>query len=358
MKIANTADWHIRGKDLEACDRQLAALEGECIRRQVDHVIVAGDVFHSPNIGDQYASTGAQARVALQHVFGLVDAGIEVWLIDGNHDVAGAGSKSALHIFDGHPSIHVYHEPTDDVLTSVKTDERVNAIFLPWQYKADDPETCVSFFDTGDIDLLVAHVRVPGARMSGTFTCDAKPGAWQLSRAFLNTLPVRRIALGDFHARQELVEGRGGYIGALRQLTFGEEGNPVGFEIWDTETGTVEWVELGAAPVHRTTILRPGDPFDVVMDSSVKQRVRFEGETPSAETVHKLEGLGVQVETVVPAQERVRRANVPDGIISDPHALIRLFADHQEPRIEGERLERMLTVYDSLQADARREKAA
>jgi len=358
MKIANTADWHIRGKDLDACRSQLLAMHIECVERRVDLVTVAGDVFHSSTIGDQYASTGAQVEVALEVVRLFSQSEIQVLMIPGNHDKAGAGSVDALHVFDGLEDVEVVREVKAHNVW-FKGGRCLRVLCLPWAWSGNAEEilgTLAGF--EGEADLLLGHAQVAGARMQGAFTCDAKPGAWQLSRAFLNTLPVRRIALGDFHARQELVEGKGGYIGALRQLTFGEEGNPAGFEIWDTETGAVEWVELGAAPVHRTTILRPGDPFDVVMDSSVKQRVRFEGKIPSAETVHKLEGLGVQVETIVPVQERVRRANVPDGIINDPHALIGLWAEHQEPRIEGDRLARMLTVYDSLQADARREEKA
>ena len=81
MKIANVADIHARGKDLEACRSQLAAMVAECVKRGVDLVTLAGDIFDKSNIGDTRSSTGAIAAVVIGAVAELTKHGIEVLMV-------------------------------------------------------------------------------------------------------------------------------------------------------------------------------------------------------------------------------------------------------------------------------------
>ena len=236
MKIANVADPHFRGKDLEHARAQGMAMANECIRRGVGLVTVAGDLFDRPTIGDQHASTGAIAGAAIEVVKRLTDAGIDVLMITGNHDQSGPGSADALHVFDGMDGVIVVRD-TDVIALKGKM-----ILCLPWQWNGDAERELSRFTNPTEPMMLLAHVEVIGSRMGGTRCCESSPGKWQISRQFLETLPVDHIALGHFHARQDLT-GRGGYIGSLRQCNFGEEGNAAGFEIWDTQTGLTEWVE-------------------------------------------------------------------------------------------------------------------
>ncbi|HUT58703.1 MAG TPA: metallophosphoesterase, partial [Phycisphaerae bacterium] len=255
MKIANVADIHARGKDLSACRDQLAAMVAECIKRQVALVTIAGDIFDRASIGDNHASTGAIAEVPIRAVAELTKHGIEVLMIPGNHDVSGAGSADALHVFDGMAKVHVVRDPCWWVYTDDQCDN-VHIFCLPWSWSGEDPGDILWVQSVSrKATLLLAHVRVTGAKMSRDFTCDAKPGTWQVSRGFLELLPFDHFALGDFHARQNLTNGRGGYVGAIMQHNFGEEGNPAGFEVWNTETNETEWVELDAAPRYQTTTI-------------------------------------------------------------------------------------------------------
>ena len=355
MKIANTADWHVRGKDLGAMSEQLAAFTRECVRREVDLVIIAGDVFDRPTIGDNHASTGAVAEVPIRCVGELTKHDIDVVMIPGNHDIAGAGSADALHVFDGMDNVTVIREPGSSVVCDIEV------ISLPWSWESADPEQNFShFIAESSVDaaegrswpnLLLAHVQVTGARMSRTHTAEHKPGTWQISREFLEQLPVDHVALGDFHARQDLAGGRGGYVGALRQCNFGEEGNPAGFEIWDTETNETEWVELDAAPKHRTVVISATEGTLPGRIGNELLRIRYDGGQPDPIEVKQLEKAGIRVEHIVDREERVRRAEVPAGILRKPHDMVRLWASTQEPAIDGARLDRMLRVFDETTAD-------
>lgn len=181
--------------------------------------------------------------------------------------------------------------------------------------------------------------------MGRTQDYELKPGDWAMSRSDLEKVPAKHIALGDFHRRQDLT-GRGGYVGALRQLGFGEEGNTQGFEILDTDTWEAQWVELSACPVHRTVEIMPGDPIPE-QAAGERLRVRYLS-APSTDEVRHLEAQGVVVQHVVEREERVRRVEIPQGAMQDRRELIRLWAGAQNPPIGGERLENMLTVYGEV----------
>lgn len=352
MLIAICADLHFRGKDLDAANEQAAAMVMECVRREVDLLCIAGDIFDRPAIGDNHASTGAVAEAAIRMVRELTKHGINVLMIPGNHDQSGAASADALHVFDGMPMVTAIRE-----VSVFSISEECPAIFcMPWSWAGDDPtrlvESAINLrkLKTDDKRLmLLAHVQVAGARMSGSFCCEPSPGKWQVSRAFLESLPVDHIALGDFHARQELVPGKGGYVGALRQLNFGEEGNPAGFEVWDSKTNQTEWVELDAAPRYWTAIdsaMRPEGWHEKDL-----MRVRFVEVNPLPETVKRLEFAGVVVEQILDRPERTSRAEVPAGVIESPHALIDLWAHTQNPPVNDGKLTAMHATFDRVFAD-------
>ena len=266
-------------------------------------------------------------------------------MIPGGHDQSGVGSADALHAFDPVSGVTVCHEPT-----VLPTMYEIDFVCVPWSWAGDNAEQVIRDMveqcRPATKKVLLAHVGVTGARMDGSFTCDAKPGAWQVSREFLESLDVDHIALGHFHARQELVLGKGGFIGALHQQNYGAEGNPAGFEIWDSETNKTEWVELDAAPRYRTVVVREGEPIPEQQPNE-HLKVRFDGPV-EFEHVRRLEAEGAQVEQILEREERVARAEVPPGILDDPHGLIDLWAGQQVPALESGRREAMEKVYDEV----------
>ena len=109
MFIASIADLHFGRADLQAARAQWEAALAECVKRKVDLITIAGDVFDKPNIGDAHASTGAIVRAVLEPMKGL---GIDFLIIPGNHDKAGPASQDALTVFDSMPNVTVERQFT------------------------------------------------------------------------------------------------------------------------------------------------------------------------------------------------------------------------------------------------------
>ena len=344
MLIAATADWEIRGKDPHQLAPQLAAFVAECIRRRVDLVTHSGDVVNTGNIGDNHGSTGSLIDLAVKTFVDLADAGIESIVIPGNHDLSGAGSADALYFLDRRPLIQVIHEP------KVINWRGLEIMCLPWLYTSKRAEPIIDELMIGhhSIDIFMAHVQVIGALMNGNQTCPESGGKFQVAREYLEQLPVKHFLFGDFHdARQSF------YVGAIRQRDFGFEGQPQGFKILDTETGATEWIELDAAPRHRTEIIEnPGDEkFLGGIRPNEYLRVRFDGVAPDPIEIKQMEAKGIVVEQIIDREERVRRADVPEGILHDRRELMHLWAKSQNPPVNGSRLEGMVKAHDNLFAD-------
>lgn len=352
MKIALSADWHI-GRSIEHDAPQLMALVDRCIKDGVDVLMVAGDICDRPNACTPRHSTGAVQAIIADAVAKLSNADVQTIMVPGNHDKAGAGSEDCLRFLDVlRPDVIVVREPRWIEHSGVLS------LCLPWVYGADAEAVIHDLCENAPeewIDartILLAHVQVIGARMAGLRCCEG--GSWSVTREFLEGLPFSRYALGDFHARQDLFDGRGGYIGALRQGNYGEEGNPQGFELWDSDTDEAQWIDLYAAPMHET--YRPGCPAEldaIASQPSINfRRAVVSGWTPSAEAVERAMAAGVRVDVEAVRVERERRADdVAAGILDDPHALIRLWAGQQRPPVEGTYLDRILKLHDEATAE-------
>lgn len=350
MKIASIADIHLRGKDLDDCSRQLHAAGDIIVRRNIQTVILAGDVFDNfGRIGDNHASDGAVADVFLGWVAQLTRLGTVIHAVSGNHDSSGAGGVSALRAACSHQGFMLADEVEWSIIVG-QTRESVYGLFVPWQWSGNAESVILDAMAAkpeADRHILVHHCEIIGRRMNGATTCEAKRHGWQVGSGFIESLGFNHVIGGHFHKRQP------GYTGALRQLNFGEGGNPAGFEIWDSELGAVEWVELDAAPRYRTIIVKPGDEVPVVEpDANTITRVRFETPEVDSVAVRALEMKGVRCEQVIDRQQRVRRADVAPGILADHHELIKLWAKHQTPAIEPSRVSRMLRAYDHVFAKA------
>lgn len=319
MKVAICADLHARESDLAAFSAQWGALIDECERRDVDALLIAGDVFDSVRITDAVA---AAVVGPLMRIVGDV----QIYAIPGNHDYKGPRPGGALSLL---AEIGCYNVNGPSVLNLWQTQEPTVpcVAFLPWINVPDRPATeILRELCAAPVDLLVGHVQVIGAKMNGGAVCDGEARGWRIARADLEALPVRHFALGDFHGRQDLTGGRGGYVGALRQLNFGEEGNPAGFEIWDSETNAAEWIELDRAPRYVTAKAKPGDSV-WAPDANAKMRVQYEGQ-PDGQIVREMEAAGILVEVILPREDRVARGKeLPPGALGDPFALLDLWGE-------------------------------
>jgi DNA repair exonuclease SbcCD nuclease subunit len=335
-RIANLADLHARGRDLKAFRAQWEQALRVCMDEKVSRVLIVGDIFNTSDVYDSAASTGAIADAVLSplNAFHRDQPGTEVVALVGNHDLQGMGSVDALAILPDWVTVRREHgwisRPGLDLLC------------IPWDWSGADAEKVIADLaraprQEGQARALLAHIQVKGAMTGEGATYQKKPH-WGVSREFLQGLDFDRFILGDFHRRQELVEGRGGYIGALRQMGHGEEGNPAGLEIWTPETGEARWVELNAAPQYRTVDLyEPTEELPAPAKGEAL-RVRTIGWRPSNAAARVIEEQGAAVVGVLEYEERESRAEVEPGTEQNPLALLRLWAAEQIPAVEGEEL--------------------
>ena len=98
-------------------------------------------------------------------------------------------------------------------------------------------------------------------------------------------------------------------------------------------------------------ITDPDKCVSVVPGSDTHLRVRYDGVTPDAVEVKRLESQGVVIEQIIDRAERIQRAEVPQGILTDRRAMMHLWASSQNPPVDGLRLERMIFAHDGLFAD-------
>lgn len=311
MLIANFADLHARGKDLEAFEAQWTAGLREAIARNARAIVIAGDIFDRPNVGDNYASTGAIARAVISPLIVEVPQDVPILAAVGNHDLASGAAVDALTLLEALPNAWVFRHA--EWFEHLDGYDRVQILFFPWRWGAEstpfeDVTEALASLD-GPLDspsLLVGHVQVKGAALDNGM--NSPGGSWTITQKELSSLPFDRIALGDYHRRQDLT-GRGTYVGALRQLGFGQEGHPAGFELWNSGSGETEWVELGIAPRHRTVTLKSQLATLPEPEDGEILRIICDGFTPNLAEARRIEATGrARFEIDADADERVSSA--------------------------------------------------
>ncbi len=233
MRLLHSADIHLglagRTEDLRRCWLHACNIAAE---REVDVVVVAGDVFHGRD-------PDAQALNAWHSGLRVLNENdIPALVIAGNHDGAPhPGRRSVLEVFDS---------ADIDVVTSprVVTVGGVRIACLPWvsrqqllaQYPGMSRETAVQSMTDGlerildklrteSADVLTAHWSIQGAVL-GNERDIAIVGQDEV------VLPLASIegpwsyaALGHIHGMQrgELDQGAWAYSGSVDRMNFGEE---------------------------------------------------------------------------------------------------------------------------------------
>lgn len=304
-QIAVVADTHVRGSDFDAVRAQMLEMARICRVRGIKTLLHCGDLVEQPGVWDGYASLGKQADLIVETFRGFD----RIVGIVGNHDVSGVRQWDAWPIAEGHPGLIVARTPR-----WVDLAEGHHVLCVPWDWAGGDPADVIA-------DLLMAapksgrlylagHMQTRGGRAGG-ITYD-KPGTWCITRGDLYELSAQfqAVWLGDFHERQDLTNGKGGYCGAIRQMDAGEEGNPAGFEIYDLDSGKSEWVELNEAPRYRRVKWIEGQPAPQAGPGEILNIIT--DWRPTNEQIRQAESNGqARVRPQVAREERTVRAKIP-----------------------------------------------
>lgn len=234
--IPESADGNIRGRLMEARHAAIARVAAAAKDIDAQHILVAGDTFDSPT-----PSQGVirQAIAAMGEA-----AGVEWWLLPGNHD----NLREAEPLWDSIQrdapgNVHVLRDAVPVRLSSA-------AALLPCP---------VTYRSTGT-DLTEALVRMPteeGALRIGL----AHGGVVDFAESGANVPPDREhsarldyLALGDWHGRIE-ISPRVHYSGSPEQdrfrhgrrgvcLAISIDGPGAAPQVEEIETGTFLWSEV------------------------------------------------------------------------------------------------------------------
>ncbi|KFF60822.1 hypothetical protein JF66_01540 [Cryobacterium sp. MLB-32] len=284
MKILHTSDWHIgrtfhTHPTLDHLGTVLGALVEIVRDRQIDVVVVAGDVFdHAMPSKESYAVLTAVLRE-------LKAAGAAVVLTSGNHDSAARlgfqsewASLAGIHVVtsydqylhpitltDAHGPVNFYGIPyLEPVLVrhlhpgvTLKTHEQVLGFAMD--------QIRVDMAARPGRSVVLSHCFAAG----GVALSEASEVERDITVGGLDVVPLGvfdgpdYVALGHIHGRARLSE-RVRYSGAPLHYSFSEAGKPRGGWLVTLDAdglGSVDWVDL---PVPRRLSVLEG-PIDELL---------------------------------------------------------------------------------------------
>jgi len=286
MRLLHTSDWHI-GRTFhghpttEALTTVLDAMVQVVRDRQVDVVLVAGDVFDSATPAAEYYEVLTGTLRALR------EAGATVILTSGNHDSATRlGFQSEFAALAG---IHVMTDSTRHAAPVELADEHgpvaiygipfLEPALLRHHYPDETLRTHeqVLGFAMKNIRADLAGRKSRSVVLSHSFVANISEAQTpnlerDITAGGLDIVPlsvfdgVDYVALGHIHGRAQLSEGVR-YSGAPLHYSFSEAGKHRGG--WLVELGadgleSVEWVDL---PVPRTLTVLTGTIEDLLTSS-------------------------------------------------------------------------------------------
>ncbi|MUG92973.1 exonuclease subunit SbcD [Scytonema sp. UIC 10036] len=263
MRLIHTSDWHL-GKRLKGEDRtpEIAAALDELLKqakeRQVDAVLVAGDIYDVPN------PPAEAEQVAYNFFCKLKEAKIPAIAIAGNHDSAfRIDGIAKLLSFVGVQALGRPQPPNKGGVIHVDTPAgKLCVAAMPFAserrllkyedlWDKDDLEQRQHYrfqvqkllgklatqFRDDSVNVIMAHMTIEGALRAYSEVDYYTRDTYVISG---QTLPptAQYIALGHIHKPQKISHAAPTcYAGSLIQIDFGEAGEDKGFYLVDVEPG-------------------------------------------------------------------------------------------------------------------------
>ncbi len=333
------------------------------IDHQASLFCVLGDLFDRTHVAPIF-----RELVRRDVIEPLGRAGIEVWILAGNHDQPRKAARStSLDDFRGYAHVRIFREPKAETRTidgrtvgfillpylhpeeiveqireklgkEIPREEAYEAARRLWkgwiQNRADD-------LKAADLRLLFGHFEFQGARYASTTPPEIVPHDFTFSRDMLPA-SVDLAVFGHIHMHQSLF-GKLVYTGAPERIDWGERLDPKGFVALKAD-GAWSFVELPARPMEKVEVtVNPGDdvtkrvldalPRDVA-GRLVRLEVRLPDELRPSLDEKKLERRlqeAFHYEVRLVSAERARV--VTDEFTMDPARLLsdyvdKNFADH------------------------------
>ncbi|MBD2296825.1 exonuclease SbcCD subunit D [Anabaena sphaerica FACHB-251] len=262
MRLIHTSDWHL-GRNLKGKERTseiefaLKELLVKAKELEVDAVLIAGDIFETPN------PPAEAERVAYQFFQGLQAAKIPAVAIAGNHDSASRfdGIANLLSL----ANVHILGQPRSvkqgGLITLETPNGKLRVAAMPFAserrlltvenlWAMDELQQISNYkerlgkclnnlasgFHDDSVNILMAHLTIDGARLANSEKSYHTKETYALAGQSLPN--AQYIALGHIHKPQRISAASPTYYcGSLIQVDFGEAGEDKGFYLIDVEPG-------------------------------------------------------------------------------------------------------------------------
>ena len=323
---------------------------------------VLGDLFDRTHVAPIF-----REMVRRDVIEPLGKAGIEVWILAGNHDQPRRAARStSLDDFRGYTHVRVFRDPK--VETRTIDGRKVGFILIPYLHPdevvdqirerlgKDIPreeayeaarrvwkgwiENRAADLRETDLRVLFGHFELQGVRYASTTPPEVVPHDFTFARDMIPS-SVDLAVFGHIHMHQVLWD-KVVYTGAPERIDWGERLDPKGFVTIQAD-GTWSFVELAARPMEKVEVTAalgddvtqrvlealPGD----VSGKLVRIEVWLPDELRSSLDERKLRAKlesAFHVELRLVSTERIRTTT--DEFTMDP---MRLLAEYVDKTLEG-----------------------
>ena len=210
---------------------------------KIDYLVIAGDFLNSTN-----CSPGLY-KFLLDNFQPILDSGMEIKILIGDHEQGNPQQVSPLVYFSKLPGFQIIESPTGLKLGNE------SCLFLP-------PTTKDLKCLNSNYSAIFYHGFLQNAKVSKHYRMYSK-SLFDIED-FL-AANAKYYFFAGVHRRQNFdapdITKFCGYLGAFQQLSFGEEGNPTGYLLWEPEMKT-KFIEVDSPRFK--TVRFPGTLFDVL----------------------------------------------------------------------------------------------
>lgn len=253
--------------------RNFALAAEWAIQRQVSLFCILGDLFDRTHVAPIF-----REMVRRDVIEPLGAAGIDVWIVAGNHDQPRREARStSLDDFRGYAHVRVFREPKME--TRVVDGRTLGFVIIPYMHPeqvveqirdtlgADVPRedayevarrTWKEWIrnraeDLKDADrrFLLGHFEFQGARYASTTVPEIVPHDFTFTRDMLPP-SIDLVVFGHIHLHQSLF-GKVVYTGAPERIDWGERLDPKGFVVVRAD-GSWSFEELPARPMTKVDV--------------------------------------------------------------------------------------------------------
>lgn len=226
--------------------------------------VVVGDLFDRCHVAPVF-----REMVRRDIISPLVESGIPVWIIAGNHDQPRMFKRgTSLDDFKGFPDVKVFRKPA---VESIEIDgRRIGCVLVPYLHpdqiaemvaekKGDDIPREQRFVQgqrmlkefirrkmekvEGERKLLFAHYYMEGAKIRESYHPEVLPGEFSFTRDMIpDGADLAVFGHIHLHQRMALPRGEAVYTGSVERIDWGERRDEKGFLVLEPFGGNgVDW---------------------------------------------------------------------------------------------------------------------